>query len=156
MWALSYRWQPGLVCVFLTDTCPGTLPVGFPLVIWERGHGVRVSPAGRNWSCGRSGRLGWGQRPGEKRKWQCSCVKLLATSSGVGGLELGWPKTQSDVWGGWSRMLGLWLWATFSLSHSNTSSSDRERLIVKAQTAGHLKAQSCGDYVIWFKKKKKM
>lgn len=66
--ALSEQLQPG--------TCPGTLPVGLPLVVWERGHGVWVSPAGRNRTCGRSGRLGRGQSPEEeKRKAMCYKVK---------------------------------------------------------------------------------
>ncbi len=43
---------------FLIGTCPGALPVGFPLVVWEGRHGVRVPPARCNRSCRGSGRLG--------------------------------------------------------------------------------------------------
>ena len=49
-------------------TYPGTLPVGFPLVIGEWGHGVGVPTAGRDGPCGGSGRLGRRQRPEEDRR----------------------------------------------------------------------------------------
>ena len=47
---------------------PGTLPVGFPLVVGERWHGVGVPAAGRDGPCGGSGRLGRRQSPEEDRR----------------------------------------------------------------------------------------
>lgn len=71
------------------DTCPGTLPVGFPQLIGERGHGVRVSPARRDRSCGGSRRLGRRQRPEKEQakltKRYSPCSRSLAETFLGGG-----------------------------------------------------------------------
>lgn len=72
------------------DTCPGALPVGFPQLIGERGHGVRVSPAWRDRSCGGSRRLGRRQRPEENRQnWVLFIVKQKCCWNIPAGCRLG-------------------------------------------------------------------